>query len=242
MDIMGLLGIFITLGQTNRAQLYSLYTNDCTSKDTSEVEQLVIWCSHNNVELNTLKTVEMTVDLSRQPSTLIPLTISNSPVPSMDFKFLGTIISPRPELETNINPILKKAEQRMYFLRQLRKLDLPQELLIQFYTAVLCTSRTGTDKRTIKTAAKINWVPLPSLKDLYFLKPGNRQGTSSQISLTLDTTYSNTTHLASTTGHCTPRQPDTGTASFLRPSSPYMYANTAALPQYYCLILFVNNV
>ncbi|KAL0148431.1 hypothetical protein M9458_056241 [Cirrhinus mrigala] len=76
--------------------LFSLYTNDCTSKDPSvkllkfaddttviglirdvdesayrqEVEQLSLWCSHNNLELNTLKTVEMTVDFRRKPPAL----------------------------------------------------------------------------------------------------------------------------------------------------------------------------
>ncbi|KAK3560295.1 hypothetical protein QTP86_006109 [Hemibagrus guttatus] len=71
--------------------LFSLYTNDCTSKhpfvkllkfadDTTvigliqdgdksayrqEVEQLAVWCSHNNLELNTLKTVEMIADFRR---------------------------------------------------------------------------------------------------------------------------------------------------------------------------------
>ncbi len=39
---------------------------------------------------------------------------------------------------------MKKAQQRFYFLHQMRKFNLPQELLIQFYSAiiesVLCTS------------------------------------------------------------------------------------------------------
>ncbi len=68
--------------------LFSLYTNYCTSKKRSvkllkfaddttviglikdadksdyrqKVEQLAVWCSLNNLELNTLKTVEMIVD------------------------------------------------------------------------------------------------------------------------------------------------------------------------------------
>ncbi|KAL0202223.1 hypothetical protein M9458_000241 [Cirrhinus mrigala] len=68
--------------------LFSLHTNDCTSKDPSvkllkfvddttvislikdgdevayrqEVIELAVWYSHNNLELNTLKTVEMIVD------------------------------------------------------------------------------------------------------------------------------------------------------------------------------------
>ncbi len=71
--------------------LFSLYTIDCTSKDPSvkflkfaddttlisliqdgdesayrqEVKELAVWCSLNNLELNTFKTVEMIVDLRR---------------------------------------------------------------------------------------------------------------------------------------------------------------------------------
>ncbi len=84
--------------------LFSLYTNDCTSKDPSakllkfadnttvigliedgdksayrqEVEQLAVWRSLNNLELNTLKTVEMIVDFRWNPPAAPPLTIMNS--------------------------------------------------------------------------------------------------------------------------------------------------------------------
>uniref|UniRef100_A0A8C6NSQ5 Alkylated DNA repair protein AlkB homologue 8 N-terminal domain-containing protein n=1 Tax=Nothobranchius furzeri TaxID=105023 RepID=A0A8C6NSQ5_NOTFU len=185
------------------------YTNDCTSKDSAvkilkfaddttviglirdgdesayqrEVERLVVWCSQHNLELNTLKTVEMVVDFRKLPTVLSPLTISNSPVSMVDsFKFLGTIISRDLKWETNINSIVKKAQQRMYFFRQLRKYGLPQELLIIFYTAavesILCSSitvwfgsATKMDKcrlqRIIKTAGKIIGAKLPSVQELY---------------------------------------------------------------------------
>ncbi len=71
--------------------LFPLYTNDCTSKGPSikllkfaddttligliqdgdesayrqEVKELAVWCSLNNLEINTLKTVEMIVDFRR---------------------------------------------------------------------------------------------------------------------------------------------------------------------------------
>ncbi len=100
--------------------LFSLYTNDCTSKDPSvkllkfaddttligliqdgdesaykqEVKELAVWCSLNNLELNTLKTVEMTVDFRRNPPALPPLTIMNSTVTAVEsFRFLGITIS-----------------------------------------------------------------------------------------------------------------------------------------------------
>ncbi len=138
--------------------LFSLYTNDCTSKDPSvkllkfaddttligliqdgdesayrqEVKELAVWCSLNNLELNTLKTVEMIVDFRRNPPALPPLTIMNSTVTAVEsFRFLDTTISQNLKWDNHIVSIVKKAQQILYFLRQLRKFNLPQELLIQ---------------------------------------------------------------------------------------------------------------
>ncbi|KAL0165891.1 hypothetical protein M9458_037735, partial [Cirrhinus mrigala] len=153
--------------------LFSLYTNDCTSKDPSvkllkfvddttfiglisdgdesayrqEVKELAVWYSHNNLELNKLKTVEMTVDFRRNPPALPPLTIMNNTVTSVEtFRSLGTTITQNLKWDNHIDLIVKKAQQRLYFLRQLRKFNLPKELLKQFYSAiiefVLCTSIT----------------------------------------------------------------------------------------------------
>ncbi|KAL0181923.1 hypothetical protein M9458_021298, partial [Cirrhinus mrigala] len=187
--------------------LFSLYTNDCTSKDPSvkllkfaddttviglfrdgdesayrqEVEQLSVWCSRNNLELNTLKTVEMTVDFRRNPPALPLLTITNSIVAAVDsFKFLGTNISQDLKWDIHIDSIVKKAQQRLYFLRQLKKFNLPQALMTQFYSAViesvLCSSvwfgaASKLDirrlQRTVRTAERIIGVHLPNLQDLY---------------------------------------------------------------------------
>ena len=60
------------------------------------------------------------------------------------FRFMGFFISQDLEWAPNVDSIIKKAQQRMYFLRHLRKINFPQELLIHFYMAivqsVLCTS------------------------------------------------------------------------------------------------------
>ncbi|KAI7806272.1 hypothetical protein IRJ41_003060 [Triplophysa rosa] len=189
--------------------LFSLYTNDCTAQDPSvrllkfaddttligliqdgdesayrqEAEQLAVWCSHNNLELNTLKTVETIVDFRRNPPALPPLTIMNSTVAAVEsFRFLGTTISQNLKWDNHIGSIAKKAQQRLYFLHQLKKFNLPQTLLKQFYSAViesvLCTSitvwfgsATKSDirrlQRTVRTAEKIIGAPLPTLQELY---------------------------------------------------------------------------
>ncbi|XP_073700731.1 uncharacterized protein [Garra rufa] len=196
--------------------LFSLYTNDCTSKDPSvkllkfaddttvigliqdsdesayrqEVKELAVWCSHNNLELNMLKTVEMIIDFRKTPPALPPLTIMNSTVNSVEsFRFLGNTISQDLKWDIHIDSIVKKAQQRLYFLRQLRKLNLPQELLKQFYSAiiesVLCTSitvwfssATNSDLRRlcriVRTAERIIGTTLPTLQDLYLSRVRKR--------------------------------------------------------------------
>src|SRR4029434_516794 len=80
----------------------------------------------------------MTVDFRRSPPALPLLTILNSTVLAVEsFRFLGSTISRNLKWEPNINTIIRKAQQRMYFLHLLRKYNLPQELLILFYTAVI---------------------------------------------------------------------------------------------------------
>ncbi len=127
--------------------LISLIQDNDESAYRQQVKELAVWCRINNLELNTLKTVEMIVDFRRNTPALPPLTIMNSTVTAAEsFRFLGTTISQDLKWDNNIESIVKKAQQRLYFLHQLRKFNLPQELLKQFYSAItesiLCTSIT----------------------------------------------------------------------------------------------------
>src|SRR4029434_4550185 len=89
-----------------------LIRDDDESAYRREVDQLVLWCGLNNLELNTLKTVEMTVDFRRSPPALPPLIIHNSTVLAVEsFRFLGSTISRNLKWEPNINTIIKKAQQ-----------------------------------------------------------------------------------------------------------------------------------
>ncbi len=105
------------------------------------------WCSLKNLKLNTLKTVEMIVEFKRNPPALPQLTIMNSTITTVEsFILQGTTISQELKWHTHFESIVKKAQQRLDFLRPLRKFNLSQELLKQFYSAiiesVLCTSIT----------------------------------------------------------------------------------------------------
>ena len=144
--------------------LFSLYTNTCTSSHQSvkllkfaddttliglisdgdesayrrEIDRLATWCRVNNLELNALKTVEMTVDFRKSPPPTAPITMCGCPVATVEhFRFLGTTITQDLKWELNISSLIKKAQQRMYFLRQLKLFQLPKKMMVNFYTSII---------------------------------------------------------------------------------------------------------
>ncbi len=179
--------------------LFSLYTNYYTSTDPSvkllkfaddttaialiqdgdefadrqEVEQLAVWCSKNNLELNTLKTVEMIVDFRRNPPALPPLTTMNNTVAAVEsFRFLGTTISQELKWDTHIDSTVKKAQQRLFFLHQLKKFNMSQT--VWFGSASKSDIRRL--QRNVRTAERIIGVHLPSLEDLCNSRVKKRAG------------------------------------------------------------------
>ncbi len=183
--------------------LFSLYTNNSTSchesvkllkfaddttliglisdRDESayrwEIDHLVTWCIQHNLELNTVKNVEMVID-SAPPASII---LCNSPVETVDsVRFLGTVINQDFKWKLNISSLIKKAQQRMYFLK---KFNLPKTMMVYFYTSIIesiltssitiwCAASTAKDKgrlkRIICSAEKVIGWNLPSLQDFSF--------------------------------------------------------------------------
>ncbi|XP_078787170.1 uncharacterized protein LOC144983764 [Oryzias latipes] len=132
----------------------------------------------------------MTVDFRKAPAPLPPVILCDSPVTSVEsFCFLGTIISQDLKWEQNISSITKKVQQRMYFLRQLKKFHLPEKMLVDFYTAIIESTLTSSitvwfaaatarDKaklqRVIHSAEKVIGCHLPSLQELHISRTWRR--------------------------------------------------------------------
>ena len=55
-------------------------------------------------------------------------------------RFLCMIITQDLKWELNIRSLIKKAQQRMFFLRQLKKVILPKTMMVRFYLPSLSTS------------------------------------------------------------------------------------------------------
>ena len=73
----------------------------------------------NNLTLNTSKTKEMVVDFrSKNKKMLHPLAIKDQAVDWVDsFRLIWTTISSNHKWNTNVSHIVKKAYQRLFFLR-----------------------------------------------------------------------------------------------------------------------------
>uniref|UniRef100_A0A3P9IWZ8 Reverse transcriptase domain-containing protein n=1 Tax=Oryzias latipes TaxID=8090 RepID=A0A3P9IWZ8_ORYLA len=189
--------------------LYSLYTHDCKpvhgsnsiikfADDTTviglisdndetayreEVQHLATWCADNNLLLNTNKTKELIVDFRKKNgSTHDPIHINGMVVERVSsFKFLGTTISEELSWATNTSSLVKKAHQRLFFLRTLKKNQLSSSILVNFYRCAIESILTScisvwygncsvADRkalqRVVKTAQRITGTPLPALEDI----------------------------------------------------------------------------
>ncbi len=189
--------------------LYSLYTHDCTATHSSnvivkfaddttviglitdndetayreEVSTLTKWCQENHLSLNIDKTKELVVDYRRQSREHTPITIDKTPVERVSsFKFLGVHITEDLTWSAHTDAVLKKAHQRLFFLRRLRKFGTSPRILRSFYTCTVESILTGCItawfgnstagnrralQRVVRTARHIVGGELTSLQDIY---------------------------------------------------------------------------
>uniref|UniRef100_A0A8K9USR6 Reverse transcriptase domain-containing protein n=1 Tax=Oncorhynchus mykiss TaxID=8022 RepID=A0A8K9USR6_ONCMY len=144
--------------------LYSLFTHDCVATHASnsiikfaddttvvglitnndetayreEVRALGVWCQKNNLTLNVNKTKEMIVDFRKQQREHPPIHIDGTVVERVaSFKFLGIHITDKLNWSTHTDSIVKKAQQRLFNLRRLKKFGLSPKALTNFYRCTI---------------------------------------------------------------------------------------------------------
>ena len=146
---------------------------------------MVDWCGKNNLVLNVSKTCEMTIDFRKHKNPMCQLLIDNTVVKQVEsFKFLGSTISSDLSWGNNTASMVKKGQQRMYFLRQLNrpKFGIPPIILKRFYHAIIESVLTFSitvwfgrasyeEKAQLETlvrcASKIIGLALPTIESVY---------------------------------------------------------------------------
>ncbi len=115
-----------------------LISNRDETNYRSEVSRLAGWCSDNNLSLNVEKTKEIVVDFRRVHTQHAPLTINGATVERVSStKFLGVYITEDLSWTNNTAALAKKAQQRLYFLRKLRRARAPASIMCTFYRGTI---------------------------------------------------------------------------------------------------------
>ena len=111
-----------------------------TNEDSyrSAVDTLVGWCDDNYLLLNVAKTKEVVVDFRRDRPKLTPLVVKGEAVEMVDqYKYLGSIIDNKLNWSANAQALVRKGNQRLFFLRRLRSFGVGPRLLELFYRATV---------------------------------------------------------------------------------------------------------
>ena len=153
---------------------------------TSAKRKLVGWCNDNHLLLNVSKTKEIVVDFRRYPPPPPLLVISAEEVEIVgEYKYLGSIIDCKLDWSLNALALLKKGNQRLYFMKKLKSFRgsvCPKllehkstvESVVTFNSLCHFGGLKEQDKARLskitKTASRLIGRPVPDLQALFEAK------------------------------------------------------------------------
>ncbi|XP_041654164.1 succinate receptor 1-like [Cheilinus undulatus] len=147
-----------------------------------EVLQLVDWCEENNHILNVDNTKEIIADFRKNQTCHPPLIINNTAVEVVEStKFLGMHITASLTWTTNTASLVKRAQQRLFFLHRMRRAHLPTNILTSFHRSttesimttcisVWCGSCSAADWKSLQRVA-LNCTQIDVWLEKYYLSP-----------------------------------------------------------------------
>eukprot|EP00061_Rhincodon_typus_P010757 g35287.t1 len=93
-----------------------------------------MWCNENNLSLNVRRTKELIVDFRKKGGEHTPIYINGAEVERLEgLKFFGVTITENLSWTSCVDVMVKKAQQCLFFLRQLRKFGKSIRPLTNFY-------------------------------------------------------------------------------------------------------------
>ena len=158
--------IGIPQGAVSSPILFTLYTNDCRSREENnyipvikysddtiilsllktgdslqtyfnEISSFRNWCERNHLKLNIAKTKEMVFDPKKLGSHN-PVVIGDIKIEQVvSYKYLGIHMDNQLKWNVQVDCLCAKLGQRLHFLRRLRLFGVSTNIMILFYNAVL---------------------------------------------------------------------------------------------------------
>ncbi|XP_070196526.1 uncharacterized protein [Littorina saxatilis] len=135
------------------------------------------------MKLNALYFFTKTVDFRREKPELQPITIKGQPVETVkSYKYLGMVIDDKLDWTEHIRACCKKGNQRLFFLRKLKKFRVDPKIMSLFFQSVVqsvtlynivcflgSAKKTDVDQlgKIIRTAERIIKEELPSINSIY---------------------------------------------------------------------------
>ena len=159
------------------------------------------WCSSSSLFINVGKTKELIFDSSDDHvNQVTPVFLNDEPVEIVDsFKYLGTHIDSNFSFKQNADFIFKKANQRLYLMRQLRSFGVSTSVLQKVYRSLvesilsfnitvwynrLDAKSKGKLSRVVNEASKIVGTKQNPLSDVF-----NTAVRRKSLAITKDTTH-----------------------------------------------------
>ena len=121
-----------------------MITNNDKTAYREEVRALGVWCQEKKLSLNINKTKEMIVDFRKQQRGHPPIYIDGTATEKVErFKLLGVQITDKLKWSTHTDSVVKKAQQRFFNLRRLKKCGLSPKTLSNFYRCTIESILSG---------------------------------------------------------------------------------------------------
>ena len=102
------------------------------------MNQVADWSKNNKFQLNPKKCKELRINFTKQPHSYEPVRINNQCLELVkSAKILGMLITDDLKWNSHIENTVSKTSKRLYLLRQLKRADVEESSLLQFYTACI---------------------------------------------------------------------------------------------------------
>eukprot|EP00061_Rhincodon_typus_P013197 g39417.t1 len=108
------------------------------------MEGLVMWCNENNLSLNIGKTKELVIDFRKKGRKHAPIYINGTEVERVkSIRLLRVTITDNLSETSHVDAMVNKAQQRLFFLRRLRKFGMSMKFLTNFYRCTIESILSG---------------------------------------------------------------------------------------------------